>query len=110
MWEAASDGLLFFVEGTGQNMWGLSWGNGFITDMEIINGAGISDANPFFQQLAGKPYVDRVVITPHCYPPSINGGRPGPAPPAGLEQPPARAPPALAPCAALAQQKLPSAC
>jgi hypothetical protein len=83
MWEANSDGLLFFVEGTGQNMWGLSWGNGFITDTDIINGAGISDANPFFQQLATKPYVDRVVITPHCYPPSINGGAPwlaGPLP------------------------------
>ena len=74
MWQANADGLMFFVEGTGQNMWGLSWGNGFITDYNIINSNGLSDANGFFQQVITKPYIDRVIITPHLYPPSIAGG------------------------------------
>jgi hypothetical protein len=51
-----------------------SWGNGFITDRQIISENGLSDANPFFQQLGGKPYVDLTVISPHLYPPSIAGG------------------------------------
>jgi hypothetical protein len=48
--------------GTGQNMFGLNWGNGFITDYNIINGRGLSDPNPFFSQLVRKPYVGQVCV------------------------------------------------
>jgi hypothetical protein len=46
--------------GTGQNMFGLNWGNGFITDYNIINSRGLSDPNPFFASLVRKPYADKV--------------------------------------------------
>ena len=42
-------------------------GNGFVTDPATIRANGISDANPFFRSLMGKPYLDRVVISPHVY-------------------------------------------
>jgi hypothetical protein len=41
-------------------MFGLNWGNGFITDYNIINSRGLSDPNPFFSQLVRKPYVGQV--------------------------------------------------
>jgi hypothetical protein len=41
-------------------MFGLNWGNGFITDYNIINSRGLSDPNPFFSQLVRKPYVAQV--------------------------------------------------
>lgn len=46
--------------GTGQNGFGLNWGNGFVTDPEIIRNRGLSDATPFFTELITKPYVDKV--------------------------------------------------
>lgn len=46
--------------GTGQNGFGLNWGNGFITDLDIIRNRGLSDANPFFRELLKKPYVNKV--------------------------------------------------
>jgi hypothetical protein len=48
--------------GTGQNMFGLNWGNGFITDYNIINSRGLSDPNPFFSTLVRKPYVGQVCV------------------------------------------------
>ncbi|KAF8055094.1 SYT1 [Scenedesmus sp. PABB004] len=71
LWGLSPGKVMFFFEGTGQNMFGLNWGNGFITNMDIINGRGLSDPNPFFAALVRKPYADRTVITPHIYPPSI---------------------------------------
>ncbi|WIA18743.1 hypothetical protein OEZ85_003433 [Tetradesmus obliquus] len=65
------EGLLYILEGTGQNNFGLNWGNGFITDTNIIRKYGISDANYFFRQLVSKPYVNKVVMSPHVYPPSV---------------------------------------
>lgn len=41
-------------------MFGLNWGNGFITDYNIINSRGLSDPNPFFATLVRKPYADKV--------------------------------------------------
>jgi hypothetical protein len=43
-------------------MFGLNWGNGFVTDRELIDGRRLSDANPFFQELVRKPYVDKVSL------------------------------------------------
>jgi len=50
----------FLQPGTGQNAFGLNWGNGFITDRDLIASRGLSDANPFFQELVKKPYADKV--------------------------------------------------
>lgn len=66
---------LFLVEGCGQLGVAMCWGDGFITDHNIIAQTGISDPNPFFQTLLGKPYLDNVVISPHYYPPSVSGGK-----------------------------------
>lgn len=56
--------------GTGQNMFGLNWGNGFITNQDIITSRGLSDPNDFFQNLIRKPYVNNVSGpgTPACNP------------------------------------------
>jgi hypothetical protein len=41
-------------------MFGLNWGNGFITDRDIISSRGLSNPNAFFQRLLKKPYVKKV--------------------------------------------------
>lgn len=64
---------LFLVEGCGQLGVAMCWGDGFITNPSIIAQTGISDPNPFFQTLLGKPYLANVVISPHYYPPSVSG-------------------------------------
>jgi hypothetical protein len=51
---------------------GLNWGNGFVTDKALIEEWKITDANPFFQALMERPYLDRVVISPHLYGPSVS--------------------------------------
>lgn len=62
---------LFFVEGTGQSNARANWGDGFITDEDVIRENGkISSAKPFFEQLVAKPYVKQVVLSPHIYCPS----------------------------------------
>ncbi|KAI8472618.1 MAG: glycoside hydrolase superfamily [Monoraphidium minutum] len=71
IWAATPNKVMFMFEGTGQNGFGLNWGNGFVTDMEVIRNRGLSDATPFFRELVTKPYVHKVVITPHVYPPTI---------------------------------------
>lgn len=63
--------FLFFIEGTGQGGINANWGDGFATDSELIKKCGLSDPNPFFQELLHKPYVNQVVISPHVYPPSV---------------------------------------
>jgi hypothetical protein len=51
---------------------GLNWGNGFVTDKALIDEWQITDANPFFQALMERPYLERVVISPHLYGPSVS--------------------------------------
>lgn len=63
---------LFLVEGTGQTNIAMCWGDGFFTDQAVLRASGSSDPNPFLRQLLTKPYVDRVAISPHVYPPSIS--------------------------------------
>jgi hypothetical protein len=65
--------ILFFIEGAGQGQIGCNWGDGFCTDPNLIAQYGLSDPNPFFQQLLTKPYLNQVVISPHVYPPSVTG-------------------------------------
>lgn len=62
LWGMTPTAPLFIVEGGGQgNYSGLNWGNGFITDKQIIKDYSISDANPFFQTLLVKPYLNRYI-------------------------------------------------
>ena len=61
------------MEGAGQVGQAICWGNGFITDPAFIASTGISDPNPFFQELLTRPYAGSVVINPHLYGPSITG-------------------------------------
>jgi hypothetical protein len=46
--------------GTGQSGFGLNWGNGFVTDQEVIRNRGLSDVTPFFNELLTKSYVNKV--------------------------------------------------
>ncbi|KAF6263154.1 glycoside hydrolase superfamily [Scenedesmus sp. NREL 46B-D3] len=71
LWNISPNKLLFMFEGTGQNMFGLNWGNGFITDVDVINSRGLSNPNKFFQSLLKKPYARKSIISPHLYPPTI---------------------------------------
>eukprot|EP00879_Flechtneria_rotunda_P005895 GHRR01006201.1.p1 GENE.GHRR01006201.1~~GHRR01006201.1.p1 ORF type:complete len:485 (+),score=144.84 GHRR01006201.1:175-1629(+) len=71
LWQLTPGKVMFMFEGTGQNMLGLNWGNGFVTDYNVIRSRGLSDPNPFFSTLVRKPYASKVVFTPHVYPPSI---------------------------------------
>jgi hypothetical protein len=54
-------------QGGGQSALGTSWGDGLVTDKALIQQRGLSDANPFFQALATKPYRNQVVLAPHLY-------------------------------------------
>jgi aryl-phospho-beta-D-glucosidase BglC (GH1 family) len=47
----------FMFEGTGQNNFGLNWGNGFVTDPQVIQSRGLSNPTEFFKYLVNKPYV-----------------------------------------------------
>ena len=51
-------GVLFLIQGGGQ--WLTNWGDGFITDASALLNTGMSDPNPFFQELVKAPYVDQV--------------------------------------------------
>lgn len=62
----------FLVEGTGQTNYYMNWGDGFVTNTTVINKFGLSDPTTFFKQVVWKPYVDRVIISPHVYGPSIS--------------------------------------
>jgi hypothetical protein len=64
IWQMNPGQVMFMFEGTGQNMMGLSWGNGFVTDRNVIQSRGLSDANEFFQRLVTKPYVRKVRAVP----------------------------------------------
>lgn len=63
---------LFLIEGCGQLGQALNWGDGYITDATLIAISDITDPNPFFTTLLGKPYLNNVVIAPHFYPPSVS--------------------------------------
>lgn len=73
LWALTPGAPIFFINGGGQGAYaGLNWGNGFVTDKSLIEEWGITDANPFFQALMERPYLNRVVISPHLYGPSVS--------------------------------------
>ena len=39
---------------------GVNWGNGFITDANLVNSYSISSPTSFFQELLTKPYLSQV--------------------------------------------------
>jgi len=57
LWAATPGSVRFLFEGTGQNNFGLNWGNGFVTDLDVIQSRGLSNPNAFFKYLVKKPYV-----------------------------------------------------
>ena len=64
---------MLLIEGLGQQSYGsLNWGDGLITDRNTIARTGVSDPNPFFQELLTKPYRRQVVAAVHVYPPVIS--------------------------------------
>lgn len=65
--------LYFLLSGTGQagNYPGMSWGNGFVTDLNAINQYNLSDPMPFFLDLAVAPLlVSRTIMSPHVLGPA----------------------------------------
>ena len=64
---------MLLIEGLGQQSYGsLNWGDGLITERNTIARTGVSDPNPFFQELLTKPYRRQVVAAVHVYPPVIS--------------------------------------
>lgn len=63
--DAAVPGLLYALEGTGNGGIYANWGDGFTTKTSVIAAQGLSDANAFFTALLGKPYRNRVILSPH---------------------------------------------
>lgn len=63
---------LLHSQGTGQEKAGVNWGDGFITDKQLVKEKELSDPNAFFAALVAKPYKNRVVLSPHLYGPSLS--------------------------------------
>ena len=63
--------FLYVIEGCGQAGLAKNWGDGLATDPALIASRGLSDPNPFFKAVLGRPYVGRVVAGPHIYGPSV---------------------------------------
>lgn len=69
---AVSPTTLLLVEGVAKGGdLGVNWGDGYITDYDVIRNKGLTDPNPFFNALMGKDYLKNVALTPHMYPPTI---------------------------------------
>ena len=64
--------VLFMVEGTGQVGYNLNWGDGFVTNPNIIQQHKIDDATPFFKELMKHSVKNNLIISPHLYGPSIS--------------------------------------
>ncbi len=63
--------ILYMIEGTGQLNYNLNWGDGFVTDPNIIKEYQIDDASLFFNELMNKSYIGNIIISPHMYGPSV---------------------------------------
>lgn len=63
--------MFFMIEGTGQINYNLNWGDGFVTDPNIIKANQIDDASVFFKELMKKSYIGNIIISPHMYGPSV---------------------------------------
>ena len=54
------------MQGGGQSSFVTAWGDGFVTNPDIISANGLSDPRPFFETLSTKPYLDRVCAAPNA--------------------------------------------
>lgn len=63
--------MLYMIEGTGQINYNLNWGDGFVTDPNIIKANQIDDASVFFKELMNKSYIGNIILSPHMYGPSV---------------------------------------
>ena len=67
-------GVLFMLEGTGQadKYPGMAWGNGFITDPNLIMQYNLSDPRSFFENIIAVPdLAARTILSAHFYGPAI---------------------------------------
>ena len=55
----ARAGVLFVIQGCGQQKLAKNWGDGLATDPAVIAAMGLSDPNPFFAALLQKPYLSQ---------------------------------------------------
>lgn len=55
----ACTGVLFVIQGCGQQKLAKNWGDGLATDPAAIASMGLSDPNPFFAALLQKPYLSQ---------------------------------------------------
>lgn len=65
--------MYFLLSGTGQadKYPGMSWGNGFVTDLAAIKQYNLSDPFFFFRDLAQVPkLVQRTILSPHVLGPA----------------------------------------
>jgi hypothetical protein len=67
LWAATPGQVRFMFEGTGQNGFGLNWGNGFVTDLNVIQSRGLSNPNEFFKYLVNKQYSKYGVSACACH-------------------------------------------
>jgi hypothetical protein len=68
---AVSPHWLYIIQGCGQAGLAKNWGDGLGTDPAVLSQYGATDPRPFFDALAARPYLDKVVLGPHVYPPSV---------------------------------------
>ena len=61
---AVASGVLFLLEGAGQQGLGANWGDGFCCDPALIRRHDLSDPNPLFRAILKKPYRNQVPDTP----------------------------------------------
>uniref|UniRef100_A0A383VF90 Glycoside hydrolase family 5 domain-containing protein n=1 Tax=Tetradesmus obliquus TaxID=3088 RepID=A0A383VF90_TETOB len=59
--------------------YGLSSGDGFVTDPATIQRHNLSDPRPFFNELLQREYRSRVLLGPHLYGPDSGGAAAAPA-------------------------------
>ncbi|KAF6265117.1 glycoside hydrolase superfamily [Scenedesmus sp. NREL 46B-D3] len=68
---------LYLLQGSAlsatRHRYGLSSGDGFVTDPAIIQQYSLSDPKPFLNELLQRPYRGRVMLAPHLYGPDTSG-------------------------------------
>ena len=57
---AEAPGVLFLLQGAGQQGLGANWGDGFCCDPALVRSHGLSDPNPLVRAILQKPYRDQV--------------------------------------------------
>ena len=57
-------------EGMAQGGLGSNWGDGHVTDVDLLSlrVSSNADPNPFYRQLVNAPYANNAIISAHVYP------------------------------------------